>query len=147
MSLRELYQEIIVDHGKHPRHVGKLAEANHSQVGHNPLCGDRLILYVLEKDNVVSDVSFEGSGCAISMASCSLMIEAVLNKSVPDIQHLFSLFHLLVTAGTVSEEDIGKLAVFSGVAEYPARVKCATLCWHTLMAALANENHEVSTEI
>lgn len=146
MSLRELYQEIIVDHGKNPRHVGKLNDANHCQVGHNPLCGDKLVLYVSEKNGLIEDAMFEGSGCAISMASTSLMIEAILGKSVIDVKDVFSHFHLLVTEGKASDTDLGKLAVFGGVAEFPARVKCATLCWHTLMAALMNDPKQVSTE-
>lgn len=146
MSLRELYQEMIVDHGKHPRHHGVLADANHLQVGHNPLCGDRLVIYVQEQDGMIKNASFEGSGCAISMASSSLMLEAVLGQSVATAKQLFAAFHILVTEGTVPESDIGKLAVFSGVAEFPARVKCATLAWHTLMAALSNDSKEVSTE-
>lgn len=146
MSLRELYQEIIVDHGKQPRNFGKLPEANHCQVGHNPLCGDRLTLFVKERDGRVEDICFEGTGCAISVASASLMTEAVKGKSIAEIQQLFDLFHDLVTEGKEPEVDIGKLAVFSGVAEFPVRVKCATLAWHTLKAALSNESQPVTTE-
>lgn len=146
MSLRELYQEIIVDHGKNPRHTGVLTNANHHQVGHNPLCGDRLVIYVNEANGSIKELSFEGSGCAISMASASLMIEAVKGMSVAAFEKLFDQFHLLVTEGKESSEDMGKLAAFSGVAEFPVRVKCATLAWHTLKAALTNDPHPVSTE-
>lgn len=146
MSLRDLYQEIIVDHGKQPRNFGALLNANHHQAGHNPLCGDKLMLYVLEKNGVVEDIHFEGTGCAISVASASLMTEAVKGKSIDTIINLFKLFHHLLTEGKEPEEDIGKLTAFSGVSEFPVRVKCATLAWHTLMAALANDPNPVSTE-
>lgn len=146
MSLRDLYQEIIVDHGKQPRNFGKLCDANHSQAGHNPLCGDKLMVYVLEQDGVVKDIQFEGEGCAISVASASLMTECVKGKSINDIQQLFDGFHYLVTEGKEPEINLGKLAVFSGVAEFPIRVKCATLAWHTLNAALANKAEAVTTE-
>ncbi len=147
MSLRELYQEMIVDHGKHPRNFGKLASANHMHAGHNPLCGDKLMVYVIENNGVVEDVKFEGEGCAISVASASLMTEAVKGKSLESINTLFELFHHLVTEGhTDSEEALGKLAVFSGVAEFPIRVKCASLAWHTLKAAIENDVNPVSTE-
>jgi nitrogen fixation NifU-like protein len=146
MSLRDLYQEIIVDHGKAPRNFGTLLQANHAQAGHNPLCGDKLMLYVLERDGVVEEARFEGAGCAISIASASLMIEAVKGKSITEVNHLFELFHHLVTEGKEPAVNIGKLAVFSGVAEFPVRVKCATLAWHTLKAALANDKKPVTTE-
>lgn len=145
MSLRDLYQEIIVDHGKQPRNFGVLPGANHSQAGHNPLCGDKLMIYVSEHDGVVEDVRFEGAGCAISVASASLMTEAVKGKKVSEIEKLFNHFHDLVTEGKESN-DLGKLAAFSGVAEFPVRVKCATLAWHTLKAALENNPKPVSTE-
>jgi nitrogen fixation NifU-like protein len=146
MSLRELYQEIIVDHGKQPRNFGQLMHANHCQAGHNPLCGDKLTLYVVERNGVIDDVRFEGAGCAISVASASLMTEAVKGKSITDIHHLFDVFYELVTAGKSCDEELGKLSVFSGVAEFPIRVKCATLAWHTLKAALANDPKPVTTE-
>jgi nitrogen fixation NifU-like protein len=146
MSLRELYQEIIVDHGKQPRNFGKLAGANHCQAGHNPLCGDRLTIYITENNGFVEEVRFEGAGCAISVASASLMTEAVRGKSITEINILFDLFHHLVTEGKEPEQSIGKLSAFSGVAEFPVRVKCATLAWHTLKAALANDPNPVSTE-
>jgi nitrogen fixation NifU-like protein len=173
MSLRELYQEIIVDHGKQPRNFGKLEKANHCQLGHNPLCGDKLILYVIERDGRIEDLRFQGEGCAISMASASLMTEAVKGKSIQEINYLFDLFHDLVTldkdTGNDNEENetqgnetqdneaqdnavqensnkLGKLAVFSGVAEFPVRVKCATLAWHTLKAAMENNSVEDTGE-
>jgi nitrogen fixation NifU-like protein len=147
MSLRELYQEIIVDHGKQPRNFGVLPSANHCQVGHNPLCGDKLTIYLIENNGLVEDICFEGAGCAISIASASLMIEIVKGKTVAAFKTLFTHFHHLVTEGNLPSVDIGKLAVFAGVAEFPIRVKCATLAWHTLSAALANEvNLVVKTE-
>lgn len=146
MSLRELYQEMIVDHGKHPRNFGKLEAANHSQAGYNPLCGDKLMVYVRENNGVIEDVHFEGAGCAISVASASLMSEAVKGKSIAEVDKLFDLFHHLVTEGKEPAESIGKLAVFSGVAEFPVRVKCATLAWHTLKAALHNDPIAATTE-
>ncbi len=145
MSLRQLYQEMIIDHGKQPRNFGVLADANHSKNGHNPLCGDRLTVYLLERDGVVEDVKFEGVGCAISVASASLMTEAIKGKSVAAVEALFQQFHQLLTEGK-EDDSLGKLAVFSGVAEFPLRVKCATLAWHTLKAALTNDNQSVSTE-
>lgn len=146
MSLRELYQEIIIDHGKQPRNFGKLEHANHCQAGHNPLCGDKLMLYVSERDGVIEDIRFEGTGCAISVASASLMTEVAKGKKVADVQNLFDHFHHLVTEGKEPGIDVGKLAVFAGVAEFPARVKCATLAWHTLNAALNNNSDVVTTE-
>jgi nitrogen fixation NifU-like protein len=146
MSLRELYQEIIIDHGKQPRNFGSLHDATHSKNGQNPLCGDKLTVYLVERDGVVEDVRFEGTGCAISVASASLMTEAVKGKSLTEVTSLFQNFHQLVTTGKESEVEIGKLAVFSGVAEFPVRVKCATLAWHTMQAALVNDTKPVSTE-
>ena len=146
MSLRDLYQEIIIDHGRKPRNFGVLANANHHKHGHNPLCGDKLMISLIEKNAVVEEINFDGAGCAISVASASLMTEIVKVTSIQEIEALFDLFHLLVTTGKEPAEDIGKLAVFSGVAEFPVRVKCATLAWHTLKAALADDKKEVSTE-
>ena len=146
MSLRELYQEMIIDHGKHPRNFGMLAQANHVQVGYNPLCGDKLTVYLIEKNGVIEDVKFEGVGCAISVASASLMTEAVKGKSIESVNILFDLFHHLVTEGHTTSDQLGKLAVFSGVAEFPVRVKCASLSWHTLKAAIDNDTKPVSTE-
>lgn len=146
-ELRELYQETIIDHGRHPRNFGVLPNATHQQEGFNPLCGDKIMLHIHEKDGVVEKLSFEGVGCAISMASASLMTECLHGKSRAEVNEIFTAFHDLVTVGNTSaEEKLGKLAVLSGVAEFPARVKCATLAWHTLNAALANQSGVVSTE-
>ncbi len=147
MSLRELYQEMIIDHGKNPRNKGVLAKANHQHAGHNPLCGDKLSVYILAEQGVVQDVKFEGEGCAISVASASLMTEIVKGKNITEIEELFHDFHLLATQGRIeNSEKMGKLAIFAGVAEFPIRVKCATLAWHTLKAALTNEIDLASTE-
>lgn len=146
MSLRDLYQEMIVDHGRQPRNFGELPGANLCQTGHNPLCGDKLILYVRERNGIIEDLSFQGKGCAISVASASLMTEAVKGKPLGEIEKLFHHFHHLVTEGKEPPENIGKLTVFSGVAEFPVRVKCATLAWHTLKAALHNDKETVTTE-
>lgn len=145
MSLRELYQEMIVDHGKQPRNVGKLEHASHSHAGHNPLCGDKLTIYLFEQDSKLIDIKFEGSGCAISMASASLMTEMLIGKHIANVEQLFAGFHELVTQGETNI-DLGKLAIFAGVAEFPIRVKCATLAWHTMKAALGNISDMVSTE-
>jgi nitrogen fixation NifU-like protein len=144
--LRELYQEMILDHGRTPRNFGKLPQANHQQVGHNPLCGDRLIITLIEHHGVIEDVRFEGSGCAISVASASLMTESIKGKTVAEAEKLFNEFHALVTTGQEPSEELGKLTIFRGVAEFPMRVKCATLAWHTLNAALQNKTDPVSTE-
>ncbi len=144
-ELRELYQEMIIEHGRHPRNFCVLENASCKQEGFNPLCGDHLILFLIEKNGVIENISFQGSGCAISMASASLMTDAVKNKSIKEAEKLFQQFHLLITENK-SEENLGKLAVLAGVSEFPARVKCATLAWHTLKAALQNETQTVSTE-
>lgn len=146
MSLRELYQEMIIDHGKQPRNFGALDDATHCKHGNNPLCGDKLVVYLREHEGVIADVRFEGTGCAISVASASLMTEAVKGKNRESIDALFQNFHQLVTEGKEGDVDLGKLAVFGGVAEFPIRVKCATLAWHTLRAALQHDAKPVSTE-
>jgi nitrogen fixation NifU-like protein len=146
MSLRDLYQELIIDHGKQPRNFGKLASANHQHAGHNPLCGDKLMVYVKTANDVIEEIQFEGSGCAISVASASLMTESLKGKSILEANKLFGLFHEMVTEGKEPEESIGKLSALSGVSEFPVRVKCATLAWHTLQAALNNNPNTVSTE-
>ena len=145
MSLRELYQEMIVDHGKQPRNLGKLETASHSHAGHNPLCGDKLMVYLIESNGSIQDVKFEGTGGAISMASASLMTEIIKGKTIAEVEALFSGFHELVTTGE-TEKDLGKLSIFAGVAEFPVRVKCASLSWHTLKAALGREKSNVCTE-
>ncbi|MDW8223707.1 MAG: SUF system NifU family Fe-S cluster assembly protein [Gemmatales bacterium] len=151
-DLKELYQEVILDHQKHPRNFGSLSDATHRQEGYNPLCGDRIILYLKLQNNRIEDIAFQGSGCAISTASASVMTEAVKGKTVEEAEALYHAFHELVT-GRPSETNtgtkrppLGKLAVFSGVREFPVRVKCATLAWHTLRAALEGRQETVSTE-
>jgi len=148
-DLRELYQEVILDHGRHPRHFGKLAFATHSKEGYNPLCGDQITLYVEENAGVLTNIRFEGCGCAISMASSSLMAESLQGQTKVTAMEMFQLFHQLVTNGLLTEiqlERLGKLKVLQGVLEFPLRVKCATLAWHTLNAILNNDTTTVSTE-
>jgi nitrogen fixation protein NifU and related proteins len=148
-EMRELYQEMILDHHRHPRNFGKLPGANREAEGFNPLCGDRVTVYALMDGDRIQDLSFEGSGCAICIASCSLMTEAVKGQTVAEAETLFGRFHDLVTndAATVDEEALGKLAVFDGVREFPVRIKCATLPWHALRAAVRQiVNQSVSTE-
>ncbi len=144
-ELRDLYQEVILDHNRRPRNFGPLRDANRSAVGHNPLCGDRVTVHLRVKDDRVEGISFQGSGCAISTASASLMTEALRGKTIEEAHALFHGFHELVTRGS-DGEDFGKLAVFAGVREFPIRVKCATLAWHTLEAALDQKDQPVSTE-
>lgn len=141
----DLYQEVILDHGKRPRNFGHLESASQRAEGFNPLCGDRLTLELKLNGNIVEDARFTGAGCAISMASASLMTEALKGKTREEARKMFERFHQLVTTDA-QPSDLGKLAVFSGVREYPARVKCATLAWHTLKAALENAQEKVSTE-
>ncbi|MDF1795772.1 MAG: SUF system NifU family Fe-S cluster assembly protein [Coxiellaceae bacterium] len=146
-DLRDLYQQLIIDHGRHPRNKRHMVDADHRQVGNNPLCGDKLVVYVQESNGVITDVSFEGEGCAISVASASLMTEALKGKTLLEARQLFQQFHQMTTAeGLVDEDEMGKLAVLAGVRDYPMRVKCATLCWHTIDAALHDQADEVSTE-
>jgi nitrogen fixation protein NifU and related proteins len=147
-DLRELYQEVILDHHKRPRNFGALASANHHADGHNPLCGDRITVHVQVADGVIQGVSFEGAGCAISRASASLMTDAVKGRPIAEAEKLFAEFHRMVTSGVDEEVEaaLGKLAVFCGVREFPSRVKCASLAWHTLHAALDEGAATVSTE-
>jgi len=148
-ELRDLYQEVILEHSKAPRNFKKLAAANHHAEGFNPLCGDRFTVYLDVEGGVVRDIAFQGSGCAISKASASMMTQTVKGKTVAEAAKLFEHFHTFVTGQSHSEAetaDMGKLAVFSGVSEFPARVKCATLAWHTLQAALEGKQDPVSTE-
>ena len=148
-DLGELYQELIVGHSKKPRNFRKIEGADHQAEGYNPLCGDKITVYLKLKDDVVQEIGFQGSGCAISTASASLMTERAKGKTRAEAEALFDVFHKLVTEGPAEELDtsqLGKLAVFSGVCEYPARVKCATLAWHTLRAALQGSAEAVSTE-
>ena len=147
-DLRDLYQEVILDHNRSPRNFGRLDDADLQADGHNPLCGDRLSITIKLTGDRVTDLRFEGSGCAISKASASLMTEGVKGRTLDDLHRLFERFHRLVTDRTAPVDDagLGKLAVFAGVRDYPARVKCAILAWHTLRAAVGNRHDVVSTE-
>jgi nitrogen fixation NifU-like protein len=146
-ELRELYQEVILEHSKKPRNYRVLESANHHAEGFNPLCGDHFTVYLDLKEGAIQDVGFQGSGCAISKASASMMTQMLKGKTADEAEDIFTKFHDLVTGHAVgSGEDLGKLAVFAGVSEFPLRVKCATLAWHALRAALRGEEQAVSTE-
>ena len=148
-ELRELYQSVILDHNKNPRNFREADGANRSADGFNPLCGDKITVTLLLEDGVVKDVAFTGSGCAISTASASLMTESVRGKTVEEVLRIFDDFHELVTSDPTVEADaagLGKLAVFGGVREFPVRVKCATLAWHTLKSALDGAGEVARTE-
>jgi nitrogen fixation NifU-like protein len=148
-DLRELYQELIIDHSKRPRNFRVSEAASRKADGYNPLCGDKVTVYVELETDRVKDVSFQGSGCAISTASASVMTESLKGKTVAEAEALFEVFHHLVTGkppAAGNAPKLGKLAVFSGVSEFPARVKCATLAWHTVHAALQGSGETVSTE-
>lgn len=144
-DLRDLYQEMIFDHYRQPRNYGQLENANHKAEGYNPLCGDKVSLTLTLKDGVIHDLKFEGSGCAISTASASLMTEALKGKTAEEALTMFEDFKALVTGASVAK-DMGKLAVLAGVQAFPQRVKCATLAWHTLQAALKSSTEPVTTE-
>jgi nitrogen fixation NifU-like protein len=149
-DLRELYQQVILDHQKKPRNFRALPMANRQAEGFNPLCGDKVHLYLKMENGVIQDVGFQGTGCAISTASASMMTESVKGKTPAEAEAIFQRFQKLVTSdshdATDGAPDLGKLEVFSGVREFPVRVKCATLAWHTLRAALEGEEKTVSTE-
>ena len=146
-DLRDLYQEVILEHSKAPRNYRELPSANHKAEGFNPLCGDHFTLYLDLDGDTIRDIGFQGSGCAISKASASMMTQSVKGKSKQEAEKLFSEFHKLVTGqANGNHADVGKLAAFSGVSEFPVRVKCATLAWHTLHAALEGKQDAVSTE-
>ena len=146
-DLRDLYQEVILDHNRSPRNFGPLEGADLKADGHNPLCGDKISIAVKVEDGVLTDVRFEGSGCAISKASASLMTEGVIGKSLDEVRAMFERFRQLVTdQDALVDPSLGKLAVFAGVRDYPARVKCAILAWHTLRAAVDDNHDIVSTE-
>lgn len=148
-DLRELYQEVIIDHSRRPRNFCPLPEASHQAEGFNRLCGDKLVLYLQLEHEVIKNISFEGAGCAISMASASLLTEQLKGKTVAEAKTLFETFHQLLTARDISainNNSLGKLAIFTGVRDYPSRIKCATLAWHTLHAALSNSQQPISTE-
>ena len=149
MSLEDLYQEVILDHSRRPRNFGPLAGSNRQAEGFNPLCGDRVTVYLKVEGDIVQEAAFSGSGCAISTASASLMTEALRGRTRAEVEDLFRRFHAPVTGGGEAAPGpaaMGKLAVFQGVSEYPVRVKCATLPWHTLQAALESRPEPVSTE-
>jgi nitrogen fixation protein NifU and related proteins len=146
-ELRELYQEVILEHSKKPRNYRVLETANHKAEGYNPLCGDHFTVYLDVKDGAISDIGFQGSGCAISKASASMMTQTLKGKTTSEAEDVFTKFHDLVTGHASGHgEDLGKLAVFAGVSEFPLRVKCATLAWHALRAALHGEEQAISTE-
>ena len=139
-DLSDLYQEVILDHNKRPRNFHAIEQPSHTAEGYNPLCGDRLNLYVKVEGDVITDVGFQGSGCAISKSSASLMTDAIKGRTVEEARALFSRFHRMVTTPPdTAVEDMGKLSVLAGVREFPVRVKCASLAWHTLKAALERE--------
>ena len=148
-DLKDLYQEVIIDHNRSPRNFGQLDDVEMIE-GYNPLCGDKLELYLKTKDEIITDICFAGSGCAISVASASLMTESLKGKTIIEANQLFQNFHSLLTNNkdftTEQMQPLGKLAALAGVKEYPTRIKCATLCWHTLQAALNDEHKVISTE-
>jgi nitrogen fixation NifU-like protein len=146
-DLRELYQEQILEHSKTPRNFRELQNANHKAEGYNPLCGDHFTIYLDLEGDKIHDVTFQGSGCAISKASASMMTQSLKGKSKEEAAKIFENFHNLVTGQANGDsESLGKLAVFAGVSEFPVRVKCATLAWHTLQAALEGKQDKISTE-
>ena len=149
-DLRELYQEVILDHNRRPRNFRAIEDANRHAEGYNPLCGDRLSLYLKVEDGVIKDASFQGSGCAISKASASMMTDSVKGKTLSEARGMFEQFHQMVTGNAdplMHPGQLGKLAVFEGVRQYPARVKCASLAWHTLRSAVDAKDQVVSTEV
>ena len=147
-DLSDLYQEVILEHSKAPRNFRELRSADHKAEGYNPLCGDRFTVYVQMQGDSIQDIGFQGSGCAISKASASMMTQSLKGKTRSEADELFSRFHKVVTGQIANgnKAELGKLAVFSGVSEFPTRVKCATLAWHTLQAALEGKQDAVSTE-
>ena len=148
-DLQELYQDMVIDHNNRPRNYRTLEGANRTVEGYNPLCGDRIILYVRMEDDLIADIGFQGSGCAISRASTSMMTEGVKGKSKAEAKEIFDAFHQMITRGPdmdFDSEKVGDLEILSGVSEFPARVKCATLSWHTLHSALEGREEPISTE-
>ena len=147
LDLRDLYQQTILDHNRRPRNSREIDDPDRVASGDNPLCGDKVTVYLKIKDDIITDVSFSGSGCAISQASASLMTTSVMGKSSAEAEQLFARFHAMVTGANQGDsEGLGKLAAFSGVCQFPARVKCANLPWHTLRAALEAETKPITTE-
>ena len=145
-DLRELYQQVILDHNKNPRNFKELPNATRKVDGYNPLCGDHYTVFLEIDGDTIKDISFTGNGCAISKSSASVMTSSVKGKSAVEARKMFDTFHKLVTGETMPDADLGRLAAFSGVSEFPARVKCASLAWHTLHSALEGEQEVVSTE-
>lgn len=145
-DLRDLYQDVILDHSRRPRNFGRLETATHHAEGYNPLCGDRVEVFIELDDDRVSGMQFEGAGCAISTSSASLMTEALKGKTVAEARELFKRVRALMTGEAAGGGSVGKLTVFEGVREFPLRVKCATLAWHTMTSALAGKDEEVTTE-
>jgi nitrogen fixation NifU-like protein len=145
-ELRDLYQEVVLEHSKKPRNYGLLPAANHQAEGFNPLCGDHYTIFVNLQNGAISEIAFQGAGCAISKASASMMTQILKGKSTEEAEALFTRFHDLVTGPGGDADSLGKLAVFAGVSEFPLRVKCATLAWHAMRAALRGEDQAVSTE-
>ncbi|MBC8215577.1 MAG: SUF system NifU family Fe-S cluster assembly protein [Candidatus Marinimicrobia bacterium] len=145
-DFRDLYQQVILDHNQNPRHFHSMDNATHEADGHNPLCGDQIKVYLFVEDNLIKDISFEGSGCAISKASSSLMTTTLIGKTTDEATKLFEEYQTLITTGKGDTKTLGKLAVMSGVHKFPARVKCAILSWHTLKNALNNKNETAITE-
>ena len=147
MQLTDLYREVILDHNKHPRNFGRLDPHDAEAKGHNPLCGDRLTITLQREGDRIADVRFEGNGCAISVASASMMTEAVKGKDRATVDALFGRVHAMLTEAGASSADMGKLASLAGVREFPVRVKCASLCWHTLNAALSQPDPAVTGNV
>jgi nitrogen fixation NifU-like protein len=145
-ELRDLYQQVILDHNRKPRNFRKIADANRSAEGHNPLCGDRITVEVTVEGGIVKDAAFQGAGCAISKAAASMMTASVIGKPEREVDALFHRVHAMLTGENGPAAEVGKLAVFAGVREFPSRIKCATLAWHTLQAALHGAAGPVSTE-
>ena len=147
-ELQAIYQDVIIDHGRHPRNHGELEASTHTQRGYNPVCGDELTVYVVVENDCVSDVKLKGQGCAISMASASLMTEWLKGKTLTETKQQFKQFQQLLTQAdaNIDTEKLGKIAILEGVKAYPMRVKCATLAWHTLNTALSNDAQSVTTE-
>lgn len=142
--MMDLYQELIIDHSQRPRHFGKLENATHSKRGYNPVCGDDIEIFLILDQGVIKDIRFAGKGCAISTASASLLLDATKGRSVEEFQEMFKNFHAMMM--NQEHEDLGKLDALEGVKEYPMRIKCATLAWHTLKAIIDNKEENVNTE-
>jgi nitrogen fixation NifU-like protein len=145
-DLTELYQQVILDHSRSPRNFHKLENANRTAQGHNPLCGDSYTIFARMQGDLIEELSFQGSGCAISKASASILTDSLKGKTRADVKALFDKVHVMVTTGEVNGEDLGKLAVFAGVHKFPARVKCAILPWHAVLAAVEGRQEPVTTE-